>query len=334
MTKFTTLSYLQTTAVQLAAFPQAMVALLKERTLPRAPNVDDKVLGGFHTLMGGLAAVGITRLGTGQLNATSLVSAIAVGVAIGASVGIATWIGREGHRAKELANEQNSPSSPNNVAFANMATKGPDPWAINRVLERDPKAFPKIEAAVLAYAVDTTHARADHAQPHAAVALATALRTRAGDVAPAVHVLKEKLMEETSAKLEDSPSAQLLVNTLAKLPTLPLQDHVLDMHASWNTMLNTQMSSPDAETFAAELSTWAENYLPSAQYSVTALSKECFDKVVAMSQDPVKVIAAYAENRQTNAMVASMLLDTQVAPQPSKSTRDPNQPYSAGMSFS
>lgn len=330
MAKFTAFDYLSTTAVQLAAFPQGLWSLAKNGALPRLPSKDDGLTAAAHTVVGSVIGAGISafaqnlaakgnvaaltgsRLGWTELNWSSLGSAVVIGAAIGASIGIATYLAREGNRARVLSEERNSPTSQTNVSLLKMEKEGPDPWAINRILEKDPKSMRRLEDAVLVHTMDLTHTGPSKAMVHASIALATALVARRGKFESNVYEIKQDWLRQRSEQLAGSPSAQLLLNTLTEMPPAKSEISVLDMHSSWATMLSEQMAEPDSKAFEAAFSAWAGNYFQSPSLG-RGLAPACYALVVDLAKDPDSAVRVRQEAAQMDAMVASMLLDTPIA---------------------
>ena len=106
------LNYFTSTAVQLSVFPQALQSFFSQRKIPTLPTNEDAVNAGAHTAIASLIAVGVSalsqhiqagsRLGLFELNWSSLGSALITGAAIGASIGLATYLARQGHHSREM----------------------------------------------------------------------------------------------------------------------------------------------------------------------------------------------------------------------------------------
>ena len=303
--------------------------MVKNGALPRIPNKDDGATAVAHTVLGSVLGAGISafaqniatkgtmaamagsRLGLTELNWSSIGSAVVVGAAVGASIGIATYLAREGNRARRLAEEKNSLSSQTNVSLGKMMTHGPDAWAINRILEKDPKAMGRIEAACSEYTMELTHTGPSAARGHTAIALCAAITSRSGAFVADVHAAKSDWTSKTTTALADLPSTQLLFNTLLVMPPVKSTSYVLDMHSSWATIVSQQMPTPDESSFKAAFKQWsAKNFQPGAPESIGAV---CFGNIVEMAKDPAVAMRIKQEAAQTDAMVAGMLLDTHIA---------------------
>lgn len=240
---------------------------------------------------------------------------------MGACVGIATYLAREGQKAKVLHEERYSPSSQTNVALKKMEAYGPDSWAINRMLEKDSKVFPRLNAAILEHTMYTTHTSPDVAQTHTTVALGVALLAKAGQFVPAVAMAKQEWHGKACQTLGDFPSAQLLLQTLPALGELKSEISVLDMHSSWDAMVSQQLPATSKPAFDAALSQWTTNYFKDA--AIAQVATHAFKAIEAMSKDSATVSKVQQEAAQSYAMVASMLLDTPVTPKVTVQTTPP-----------
>lgn len=328
-------NYLSATAVQLAAFPSGLWSLVSQRKLPALPGKNDVLMGASQTILGTLIGVGSSafvqnlqakgtfaaltgsRLGLTQLNWSSLGSALVTGAAVGASIAIATYLSREGYKASVLSQERNTPTSQTNVSLQQMTKNGADAWSINRILEKDPKAMPRVQGAVVDHTMGLTHTNADDARVHSTIALVSAVVAKAGQFSPSVSRVKNNWYEATAKTLSDSPSAKLLFDALPQMPGLQKNVNVLDMHSSWTSMVSSQMSSPDKKSFDSAFSAWSTKYFV-VQSPVPSLVKdEAFDGIRAAALVPSSVSQIQREKAQLDAMVASVLLDAPVAPKPS-----------------
>lgn len=319
-------------AVQLAALPQGLWHLAAQRTLPKSPSKDDALQAGFQTAIGGLLGTGISafmqtietrgtaaaltgaRLGWTELNWSAVGSALVVGAAVGACVGIATYLSREGQRAKQVHTERSSPTSQSNVSLKKMETSGPDAWAINRILEKDPKAVGRLENASRLYVQHKTHADAQNAQVHASVELACAMIQMAGRFDPKVWATKQAWVQTKQKEYEfDAPCASVLLATLSKLPPALDGASMTDMHASWTAMLNNA-SNQDPSAFNREFSQWASSYFKQSHTSLNDAYSEAFMHLRAIHQDAGLQAAAAIEYSRMQSLVTGMLVGTRIEP--------------------
>lgn len=341
MPKPALLDYISITAVQVATLPQGLWSLLATRTLPNAPTKDDTFQMGFHTALGGLIASGVSafaqnlqakgtvgaltgaRLGLLEMNWSSVGAALVTGAAIGASVGIATYLSREGRRARQAANAMTSSSSPLNVDMSLIRDKGADPWAINRALESNPKAADLLRNAVLANVTQNTHSQNAAVDTHANIALAAAMMTNVGSFKPSVAQAKTQWVGKIREQMNDTPSAQLLLDTMPRLVGLRDGASSLDMHAAWSTMMAEQVERPNDNKFLASFAMWSENYFKTSPMTQGNLGQECLVKVNTLDNQQRQLVMQ--ESNTTHALVASSLFGAHVAPAPilKKTNQDP-----------
>ncbi len=332
MSQSSLLDLVTSSAVQLAALPQGLWHLASQRVLPNKPNSNDALQAGFQTAVGGLLGMGISafmqtietrgaaaaltgaRLGWAELNWSAVGSALVVGAAVGASVGIATYLSREGQRAKQVSNERSSPTSQSNVALKKMETSGPDAWAINRMLEKDPKATGRLENASLVYVQQKTHADAQNAQVHATIELASAMIQNAGKFDSNVWATKKAWVQTKQQEYaSDAPCASLLLATLSKLPPALDGASIVDMHASWTAMLNKE-SNQNPIAFKKEFSQWADRYFKQSHSSMNDAYSEAFMQMRAIQQDTGLRAAATIESSRMQSLVTGMLVGTRIEP--------------------
>ena len=319
-------------AVQLAALPQGLWNLASQRTLPQKPNKNDRLHAGVQTAVGGFLGMGISafmqtletrgaaaaltgvRLGWTELNWSAVGSALVVGAAVGACIGIATYLSREGNRAKKVSAERLAPTSQSNVSLKKMETMGPDAWAINRILEKDPKASGRLETATALYVQTKTHAHAKDVHAHATVALASAMLQKAGQFEPKVWEIKSAWLESKQKKYKsEAPCASVLLETLSKLPPTLDSASIVDMHASWTAMVNKE-SNQERAAFNKEFSQWADRYFKKDHISIHEASSQAFVQLRAIQQDPMLNAAAAIEYSQMQSLVMGMLIGAHVEP--------------------
>lgn len=316
------LNYLTSTAVQLSAFPQALQSLFSQRKLPTLPTNADAVNAGVQTVMTSLIAVGVSalaqhigagsRLGLFELNWSSLGSALITGAAIGASIGVATYLARQGHRVREMNQERTSMSSQSNVGLQQIEQQGPDPWVINRILEKDPKAIPRLQEAAIAHAMAQTHGSREDTLIHSAISLGCAMAENVGQFGPNVAVVKKAWATNMQTQLQDTPSAQLLFHTLSNMPAVKKEASVVEMHAAWNDMVKDHVQNPSDEKLRVVFNQWTDSYFKSPGGMDTAVIQGCAARLSTIAQDPILVAQVNRESANTRALVASSLLGTRV----------------------
>lgn len=292
---------------------------------------NDVLLGVSQTVSGALLGVGIsgfmqtvesrgavaaltgTRLGWSELNWTSLGSALLTGAAVGASVGIATYLAKEGYKAKKLSDERSSTYSQSNMSLKIMTTSGPSPWAIHRILEKDPKAMPWVESAILAYVQSTTHATPQDAQRHATIALAAGMLHHNGIFAhfePTVMVAKKAWLTE-SLRTTEGPATNALLGVLSDLPMLKSMTESLPMHAAWVTLIR-QSETQDTSAFKQSFHEWCNTYfMPS--HDLADIYTRALETKQSICANPGLLEKTKEEERVLYALLAGALLDTQVA---------------------
>lgn len=316
------LNYFTSTVVQLSVLPQALQSFLSQRKIPTLPSNEDAVNAGAHTAIASLIAMGVSalaqhiqagsRLGLFELNWSSLGSALITGAAIGASIGVATYLARQGHRMREMNTELNSGSSQSNVGLQQIGQKGPDPWIVNRTLEKDSKAMPRLQEATIAHAMAQTHGSRENTLVHSIISLGCAMAENVGQFDPNVAVVKNAWMANMQKQLQDTPSAQLLLQTLSNIPAVKKDTSVVEMHAAWNSMIKDQANHPSDETFRVVFNQWANSYLKSPEGMKNAVIQACVDRLSTIAHDPILVAKINRESANTKALVAGMLLGTRV----------------------
>lgn len=308
-------NYLTSTAVQLSAFPQALQSLFSQRKLPTLPTNADAVNAGVQTVMTSLIAVGVStlaqhleagsRLGLFELNWSSLGSALITGAAIGASIGVATYLARQGHRAREMNQESN-------VGLQKIEQQGPEPWVINRILENDPKAMPRLQEAAIAHAMAQTHGSREDTLIHSAISLGCAMAENVGQFGPNVAVVKKAWTKNMQTQLQDTPSAQLLLHTLSNMPAVKKEASVVEMHAAWNDMVKNHVQNTSDEKFRVVFNQWTDSYFKSPGGMDTAVIHGCAARLSTIAQDPILVAQVNRESANTRALVAGALLGTHI----------------------
>lgn len=332
MSKSALLDYVSTTAVQVATLPQGLWSLLATRTAPKLPSKDDLLQLGFHTALGGLIASGVSafaqniqakgtayallgsRLSLLDLNWSSVGAAVVTGAAIGASLGIASYLSREGHRARKAANAMTSLSSPLNVDMARIREKGADPWAINRALEANPASVSLLKNAVLANVETLTHTKNAAVETHAHIALAASMMTNVGSFQPSVGQAKAQWVGQIREQMKASPGAQLLLDTLPKMSGSRDGASSLDMHAMWSTMLSEQAQRPNDGKFQNTFSTWAATYFKAPPHTHAQTIQDCLQQLKDMS--PAQHHQLEIETNDAHALVASSLIGIHIKPTP------------------
>lgn len=321
------------TAVQLAALPGSLWHMISERKLPSMPTGQDKSSIGIYSAIGGLIATGSSvlsqniqakgmlaamtgaKLGLSSINWGSLGTALATGAAIGASIGIATYLSRQGYKSKSLSEERDSSLSATNVDLDRIRQKGMDAWAVNRVLDKDPKkGMERIAKANSEYCIAETHGDPIAVKGFAAVSLGAGILQPGGSTSGERERLKNKWLQEIQPNLNDQPGAQALLKVLPDVGVLRDGASTLGMHTQWVNMANDYALTKNADAFKHTFTQWQQIHFKNAESSKDLMVKSCMKAIEPIANSSTLIEALQKEASVVGALMAGASLGTRVEP--------------------
>lgn len=160
-----------------------------------------------------------------------------------------------------MNNERNDPLSAVNIELARIKERGPDAWAINRIIEADPqKGLPRIQAENIMHLQGMTDLPEQNVTTHAVVSTAFIMAQNAGTPDPLVYKVKQSWLAQSIMDLDTSPAAKGLLCVMQYLPEFKDNVSLIQMHYQWNCIANHFINNLDEHVLRTQVDTWCSKH--------------------------------------------------------------------------